>query len=222
MTTLLAPPQHAIQTIADLLERLGDIPPERIRFHPPPGTAKERDLIAVKDRENRTCELIDGVLVEKAVGIRKSLLAGLIGTVLRIFVDPLNLGLVLGADCALRLVPGLVRVPDVTFLAWGAIPGGRVPEEAIPQIAPTLAVEVVSKSNTPKEMARKRREFFAAGTRLVWMVEPRKRTVTVFTGPEQAVTLDDSQTLDGGEVLPGFSRCQACDLFAELDRQGPR
>jgi Uma2 family endonuclease len=136
------------------------------------------------------------------------------------FVVPRNLGSVSGADGTLRLFPGLVRIPDVAFIAWDRVPGGTIPEEPIPDLVPDLAIEVLSASNTPGEMARKRREYFAAGIRLAWMVEPQTRTVTVFTGPDQSRTLNESQTLDGGEVLPGFA-LPLRDLFAELDRQGP-
>ena len=63
-------PNEAIQTLDDLLERLGGISPRRVRFHPAPGTATEADVIEVEKRENRHCELVDGVLVEKAMGYR--------------------------------------------------------------------------------------------------------------------------------------------------------
>jgi Uma2 family endonuclease len=68
-----------------------------------------------------------------------------------------------------------------------------------------LAVEILSPSNTAEEMARKRREYFAAGTRLVWEVEPELRNVTVYTAPEQSTVVTVDQCLDGGPVLPGFT-----------------
>ncbi len=221
MTTSTAPlPRDSVRTIADLLAQLGDIPPERVLFRPFPGTATERDVIEA-EREDRLCELVDGVLVEKAMGFRESLLAVVIGGILSAFVVPRNLGLVSGPDGTLRLFPGLVRIPDVAFIAWDRVPGGTIPEEPIPDLVPDLAIEVLSASNTPGEMARKRREYFAAGIRLAWMVDPRTRTVTVFTGPDQSRTLNESQTLDGGAVLPGFA-LPLRDLFAALDRQGPQ
>jgi Uma2 family endonuclease len=93
-----------------------------------------------------------------------------------------------------------------------------MPTEAIPGLAPNLAVEVLSESNTPGEMARKRREYFAAGVQLVWLVDPRTRTVEVFTSPEQSVLLHADHTLGGGTVLPGFT-LSVRELFAELDSQ---
>jgi Uma2 family endonuclease len=202
-----------------LLDRLGGISPRRIRFHPAPGTATEADVIEVETRENRHCELVDGVLVEKAVGYRESLLALVMSGFLRAFVVPRNLGLVSGADGMMRLFPGLVRIPDVAFVSWARVPGRRIPVDPIPDFAPDLAVEVLSRGNTDAEMARKRREYFAAGVRLVWLVDPELRIVTVFTGPEELTSLAESETLDGGDLLPGF-QLPLSTLFAELDRQG--
>src|SRR5207244_2699767 len=110
MSGLLTSPP-AIRTLADLLERLGAIPPARVRFQPAPGTATEEDVIAAGQRENRLCELVDGVLVEKAMGFREACLAGALLALLREFVVPRNLGLVSGADGMIRLFPGLVRIP---------------------------------------------------------------------------------------------------------------
>lgn len=218
MTTLLTSPP-GIRTLADMLERLGDISPDRVLIQPAPGRATEADLIDVKRREKRLCELVDGVLVEKIMGYRESLLAGALLALLRDFVMPRNLGLVSGADGMVRLFPGLVRIPDVAFASWDRIPNRRVPTEPIPDLAPDLAVEVLSEGNTAAEMARKCRDYFAAGVRLVWLVDPEERTVTVHTAPEQSTLRDETQTLDGGTVLPDFV-LPLRELFGELDRQG--
>ncbi|WP_435007334.1 Uma2 family endonuclease [Tundrisphaera lichenicola] len=210
---------EAIETVEDLLETLGGIDPKRVRIKPVLGTATEADLIAVNARKQGICELVDGVLVEKAMGFTESVLAGVILAILRGFIVPRNLGLVSGADGMLRLFPGLVREPDVSYISWERIPGGKFPSEPIGGFAPDLAVEVLSVSNTRAEMARKRREYFEAGVRLVWEVDPRARTVAAYASPEQFTLLDAAQTLDGGEVLPGFA-LPLSKLFAELDRVG--
>ena len=75
-----------------------------------------------------------------------------------------------------------------------------------------LVVEVVSKSNTKAEIARKLTEYFAAGTRLAWVVEPKPQTVRVHTAPGEFVVLGIDDSLDGGGVLPGF-RLAVRDLF---------
>lgn len=206
-----------IGTLADLVERLGGIPLDRIRYQPLPGTATVEDVVRVEAQENRLCELVEGVLVEKAMGFRESLLAMAIGHWLRDFVLPANLGLVAGSDGMMQLFEGLVRIPDVSFVSWSNVPGGKIPDHPVPLLAPDLAVEVLSKTNTLGEMKRKRKEYFEAGSKLVWLVDPEPRMVSVFTSPEQSRELTEAETLDGGEVLPGF-KLSLRELFAELDR----
>ena len=94
-----------------------------------------------------------------------------------------------------------------------------MPSEPIPDLAPDLAVEVLSESNTEAEMTRKRQDYFTAGVRLVWLVDPATRSVKVYTNVDQATVLQDEQTLQGGDILPGFS-LPLRELFAELDLQG--
>jgi len=157
-----------IETLADLLEQLGGITPDRVRFRPAPGTATEEDVLAIRHSpERRLCEVVDGVLVEKAMGFRKSYLALVLASILWAFVEPRRLGLVVGADGMMRLMTGLVRIPDVAFISWDRLPNRRVPTEPLPDVAPNLAVEVLSTSNTPREMVRKRQEYFAAEVQVV-------------------------------------------------------
>jgi len=213
--SILAEHPVSTETIADLLSRLGDVPPQRVRMHPTPGTATEADVVRIEARENRLFELIDGVLVEKGMGYRESLLAGAILEALRGWVMPRKLGLVSGADGMMRLFAGLVRMPDVAFVSWSRLPEHRVPTDPIPHLVPDLAVEVLSESNTKREMARKREEYFSAGVRLVWIVDPTGCTVTVYTQPEQCSVLGQDQILDGDQVLPGFT-LSVRNLFAEI------
>jgi Uma2 family endonuclease len=86
---------------------------------------------------------------------------------------------------------------------------------------PDLVIEVLSKGNTPKEMARKLDEYFRAGVRLVWYVNPKKRTVRVYTARNRSVLLLENDTLDGGDVLPGFA-LSIRDWFAEAERTEAR
>jgi Uma2 family endonuclease len=217
--TALETAQESAETVADLLEQLGGIAPARVRLKPLPGTATETDLIAASLRDDRLCELVDGVLVEKVMSYRESLLAGLILSLLRAWVYPRNLGLVSGEAGMMRLFPRLVRIPDVAYVSWERVPGRRVPTEPIAGFAPDLAVEVLSEGNTPGEMARKRTEYFSAGVRVVWLIDPATRTATVFTALDQAAVLSEDDTLDGGDVLPGFA-LRLRDVFSELDRTG--
>jgi Uma2 family endonuclease len=119
----------------------------------------------------------------------------------------------------LRLGPGLVRLPDVSFISWDRLPRRAVPREEIWPIAPDLAVEVISRGNTREEMQRKLSDYFAAGVRLVWYVYPATREVYVYTSPDQCVRLAVQDTLDGGEVLPSF-QLPLATLFADPGTTG--
>lgn len=215
MTLLMSSP--SIPTLGDLLDRLGGIPAERVRYFPLPGTGTVQDVIDIEARENRLCELVDGVLVEKPMGFTESYLAVEISTNLNIFVRPAKLGLVTGADGLMRLFPDLVRIPDVAYFSRSRLPGGRLPDEPVPSLVPDLAVEVLSESNTVREMDRKRGEYFQAGVRLLWVVDPVSRTVSVYTAIEDPVVLSEAESLTGGEVLPGFT-LDLKSLFSELSR----
>ncbi len=211
----LAPP--TIETLADLIESLGDIAPRRIRMQPLPGTATEADVLAAHSVDKRLCELIDGVLVEKPTGYEESRLAAAIIHALIEFLSRHDLGTVAGEAGMMRLMAGLVRIPDVSFVRWERLP---VKPGPIPPISPDLAVEVLSESNTPKEMERKLREYFENGTQLVWYFDLKSRTVTVYTTPDQCTILDESGTLDGGNVLPGLV-IPVRTLFERASRRGP-
>jgi Uma2 family endonuclease len=214
------PAEATVRTFADLLDDLGNIPPNRILLFPSPGTATEADVLRMDGRaDRRLCELVDGTLVEKGMGLRESLLAVFISSLLRPYCHQHNLGIVTGEQGALRLWEGLVRIPDVAFISWDMLPGRRIPDEPIPDLAPDLAVEVLSESNTRAEMERKRGEYFRAGTRLVWEVDPGTRSVAVYTQPDSPTILRDADILDGGPVLPGFS-LPLSEVFGELDRHG--
>ncbi|HVA50068.1 MAG TPA: Uma2 family endonuclease [Pirellulales bacterium] len=191
-------------TLTDLAELFGPMPAWRIRSVPVPGTATEQDVIDIEEHENRLCELVEGVLVEKTVGFYESVIAVAIARRLGDFVETHNLGVVSGEGGMMRLFPGMVRIPDVAFASWKEFPDG-ITEEPVPNIVPDLAVEVLSEGNTKPEMDRKLDDYFGAGVRLVWFVEPRKKTVEVFTGKDESTVLDENATLSGGDVLPGFS-----------------
>ena len=201
------------ENVAELIEHLG-VPPERIRMQPPPGQATEADVIVIRP----LCELIDGVLVEKAMGFYESRIAVILAFYLETYLETNDIGFTLGEGGMMRLELGQVRIPDVAFYAWEHFPNREMTLEQILDHVPDLAVEVLSPSNTAKEMKRKRREFFAGGTKLAWSVDPRKRTVDVYTSAEECTTLKEEHTLDGGAVLPGFT----LSIRAWFERAGNR
>lgn len=219
MATVVSTALPTDWTVADMLTYLGGIPLERIRMYPPPGMATEEDVLQAKSRFNRICELIDGILVEKTVGYYESLLAAEIIHLLKLFLQRHDLGIVLGEAGTLRILPTQVRVPDVSFINWEKFPNRQLPAEPAPALVPDLAVEVLSPGNTEAEMQRKLHDYFSAGVRLVWYVDPRTRTAKAYTAEDQCVDLAEQDSLSGGEVLPGFE-LPLKDLFAKA--QGPR
>ena len=200
---MLMVPSPNANTMADLLEQLGGVSPARIRARPWPATVE--DVVAIERRENRLFELIDGVLVEKVMGYGESRIASLLVIAIGDFIAQEDLGVVTGGDGMFRLPNNLVRIPDVAYVDWEHFPNEQIPDDPVPAIVPDLAVEVLSAGNTQGEMSRKLREYFRAGVRLVWFVDPKAKTVTTYTSPSRPKVIDATGTLDGGKVLPGFS-----------------
>ncbi len=176
-------------------------------------TAEE--LWALPERPGVRYELVEGELVEvPGAGALHNVIAALVYELIRAFVRERDLGVVStdGAGYILDRGPDLLRIPDVSFVSWE-----RVPEEGIPEgfwpVAPDLAVEVVSPGDRADEVHDKVREYLDAGTRLVWVLWPRRRSVTAHTPDGVARELGPDDELDGGEVLPGF-RARVAELFA--------
>jgi Uma2 family endonuclease len=100
--------------------------------------------------------------------------------------------------------PDLLRAPDIGFVA-----GERIPPEGLPdqwwQGGPDLTVDVVSPSQSLSELIDKAQEFLRAGTRLAWIVDPSRQCVLVCTPPDHVRVLHEADTLEGGDVLPGFA-----------------
>lgn len=204
------------ETLDDLLVRLGGISPERVWLKPAPGTATVRDLTFVYDRYNRPVELVEGTLVQRATSFRASLVAtDLMCRIMEWDDVGCSRGVTAGAGCTLQLLKGVVRVPSVSFISWDRFPNRRIPDEPVPKIAPNLAVELLCEGNTAAEMARKLGEYFLSGVQLVWYIDPRARTVRVFTSPDDVTELDGADTLNGGAVLPGFA-VEVARLFDQL------
>ena len=158
------------------------------------------------DDESRT-ELVRGRLVrEPPAGMDHGWLANRLAVLISLFVDRHALGEVFTADTGFVLFeePPTVRAPDVAFVSRHRLPP---PEEFIGfgHLAPDLAVEIVSPSNTAVEILHKVEDYLEAGTRLVWVVEPGRRSVIVHRSRHEGLLLRDDDRLDGCEVLPGFS-----------------
>lgn len=192
------------RSLAQVLKSLGNIPPERIRL--PVGVATEKDLIdGLEAAEKRLCELVDGVLVEKVMGMRESIIAGRICHFFWNFLEENDRGIAFAADGPIRLRLGRIRMPDAGVIAWKRFPNRQLPEGPIWDVIPDLAVEVISKGNTAEEMELKLTEYFEAGVRLVWYVYPSTQSVAVYSSPTSKNVFGKDDILDGGKVLPGFA-----------------
>ncbi len=210
----------APKNLGQLLKKLGNIPPERILLQPSPGTATEEDAVALLEAANkRLVELVDGVLVEKPMGWKESVIALLVGHYLWDYLEKQNRGIALTADGPVRLKPGRIRIPDVCFVSWERMPEVELAEGAILDAIPDLAVEVISRGNTRQEMALKLRDYFKAGVRLVWFLYPKSQIAVVYTSRTDKKEIDSNGKLEGGKVLPGFS-LPLRKLFARTQRPG--
>lgn len=206
----------AVATIADLLKSLGGIPPERVLMRPPPGTATEADWERLPYELQKTCELVDGTLVKKPVGVPESILTAALIGILGNFVRESRLAVIAGPDGPIRFLPGQLRMPDASLFLREHLPDGKAPKTQVADLAPDLAVEVLSPSNTQREIEKKIELYQSTGVQLVWIVEPKKRTVKVHRLDGSPFLLRARDELTAEPVLPGF-RLSLVELFRELD-----
>src|SRR5262249_44857746 len=153
-------PQIRYENLGELLARLGNVAPARVCMNPPPGTATERDLIRKHGTPLALYELVDGTLVKKGMGHQKSVVGFELSARIGNFLREHDLGYCTGADDLVRITSKLVRSPDLTFVSWDTRPERVIPQEPISAKVPDLAVEILSPSNTRKEMRIKLKEYF--------------------------------------------------------------
>lgn len=129
------------------------------------------------------------------------------------FVEQHDLGIVRpnGLAYVLRRDPDQVRIPDVSFVAWDSVPEGDV-SERFWEGAPTLAVEVVSPHDRADDIHERVQDYLEAGAREVWVLWPRRRSVSVYNPDADTRELGPNDLLAGGDVLPGFG-VRVGDLF---------
>jgi Uma2 family endonuclease len=170
------------------------------------------DLLALG--EEARYELIEGRLVLMSpTGFLHGDVALALAAALRAFVHPRRLGRIVVGEVGfvLRRNPDTVRAADIAFIR-----ADRLPPEGLPfgffEGAPDLAVEILSPFDRYPDLLRKVSQWLEAGTRLVWVVDPARRTVTAFQFDGTLRLLNESAELDGGDVLPGF-RHPVRDLF---------
>ena len=173
------PPTHKLLTA----EELYDIPDDDMRY-----------------------ELVRGVLVvSEPPGFTHGDLAVQISGLLNAYARPRKLGKVVGeVGYVLERGPDTVRGPDVSFVRRERVPIGPAADKFV-EGAPDLAVEIRSPGDRPGEIADKVAGYFRSGAGLVWGVDPRRRVVMVHTPDGHTRLLRDGDTVNGGDVLPGFT-----------------
>jgi Uma2 family endonuclease len=174
-------------------------------------TATEEDLLAMP-KDGQKYELVDGEIRVSPAGDRHSAVGLHLATLLFTFVREHRLGHVLGADAGFRLPSKNVRSPDVSFVATGRFPGDRPPDD-FGNLAPDLAVEILSPHDRPRHVLDKVGEYLEAGVRLIWVIDPRKRRAVVYRSLSEVTELGRDGVLDGEDVLPGF-RCTLREILS--------
>lgn len=157
-------------------------------------------------------ELVRGRVVrEGPAGCEHGEIAGWIAGELHVYLRERRIGRVVTADTGfvLSVEPPTVRAPDVAFLREDQLDFDRT---RFAPLAPDLAVEIISPSNTMSEIHDKVLDYLDAGTRIVWVVDPGARTVAVYRSREDIRLIGVDGSLDGGDVLPGF-RLPVSELF---------
>jgi Uma2 family endonuclease len=180
-------------------------------------TADELLVMPHRDEHGNQCrfELIRGEL--KIMSLAKPLhgvICARLNFRLSGFVEKHDLGETFGAETGFLVehAPDSVLGPDVAFVSHERLATVENFEKYFP-FAPDLAVEVLSPGNTVREINEKVVMYFAAGSRAVWVFNPKKRTTAVYASPSDVCILSEHETLEGGEVLPGF-RLELSKLFA--------
>jgi len=159
-----------------------------------PDDGYKYELVAGRLRKMTPAGSLHGV-----VGMRLAIALGA-------YVDDQHLGVLFAADTGFKLAsnPDTVRAPDIAFVARERIPAGGIPTAYWPG-APDLAVEVLSPTDVRSEVDEKIDEYLRSGVRLVWFVNPFERRVTVHRPGKRPLVLEEHNSVDGGDVLPGFN-----------------
>ena len=184
--------------------------------HAPRSHMTAEELFDLADDDGRF-ELVEGELVHMTpTGGTHGALTVRIGRLLDEYVEAHDLGVCCGAETGfiLQRDPDTVRAPDAAVVVKSRIPPTGIPSTYW-AFAPDLAVEVVSPSDRLADVHVKIAEYFAAGTRLVWLVEPETRMVHVYRSLLQVEVVGTEDDLEGGDVLPGF-RCAVRRLFPSV------
>ena len=173
-------------------------------------TATIDDLLNTPE-DGRKYELVDGEILVTRAGMRHSEIGVRISHLLTEIADRTGAGKVYSADVGIILPNGNVRSPDVCFVRQEKFPGGKSPE-SFGEIIPDLVVEVLSPNDRMRHVADKIGEFLEFGVPIVWLVNPKSKTVTVYRSLSDTEQLTKEDAINASPVLPEFS-AQVSEFF---------
>ena len=173
-------------------------------------TATIEDLLRTPE-DGQKYELVDGEILVSPGGARHSKVGSQVLYLLKSVADKTSAGEVYGPDLGILLPNGNVRSPDVCFVRREKLPGGESPEGFL-EVIPDLAVEVLSPNDRMRQVADKIGEFLEVGVPIVWVVDPKYRTVNVYRSLSDTERLTEKDTISAEPVLPGFS-VQVAEFF---------
>lgn len=161
--------------------------------------------------DGRKYEFVDGEAKEVPTGARHEDI-GMNLTDLLLGAGARKHGRLLGSSAGFRMVDGNIRSPDISYVSRERLPGGVAPVEMLDG-APDLAVEILSPGEDRADSFRKIIEYFDSGARMVWVIQPAMKTVTVYTSLDDVNTYGPDDEITGGDLLPDF-RCRVSQIFA--------
>lgn len=165
--------------------------------------------------DEKDFELTAGALVQRKTGNESSEIATYLAGLIAIHCRKNRLGRVCGSDGGFIFIRDgkeNVRRPDVSFFKSGRLPPGQSWAKGYELIAPDLAVEVLSPNDLASEIETKIEEYQTVGVRLIWVVNPPSRTVTVLRLDGSVSRLHAVDVLDGEDVIPGFT-CSIAEIL---------
>jgi Uma2 family endonuclease len=190
-----------------------------------PPSARRARLLTAEDVERislpgKQVELVRGrLVVREPPGTRHGAIAAKLGYYLSDFAQRHALGIVFAQDTGFKIArnPDTVRAPDVAFVRRER--ADQIPARGYAEVSPDLLAEVLSPDDSPAEVLAKVADWLAAGTQLVWLVDPQRSEVRVYRHDGSLSLLREEDSLDGEDVLAGFT-CSLTDVFSWWRSQG--
>jgi Uma2 family endonuclease len=175
------------------------------------GSATVEDLLKTP-KDGQKYELVDGEIVVSPTGMRHGEVALKISHTIATFLENNPIGRVYGTDVGITFPNDNIRSPDVLFVRTEKLPGGKSPV-GFGELIPDLCVEVLSPSDSVRHVAQKIGEFLECGVPIVWLVDPGRKSVTVYRSLSQIEQYQGDDVITAEPILPGFS-CPVSRFFS--------